>query len=168
MQLSQKEVRNKQYLLTLIIAGTILGLAGTDLVLPAVPTLPEYINGTLSQAQLVLAAFTSGTAIGLLVFGELGARYDKKLLLLGTLAAYSITSFLCPFSGTILELVGYRVVQGFFAAAPAVFAPGLIRLLFDDRSALRALGLMGSIESLVPGLAPIAGAWLLSLSLIHI
>jgi len=161
MQFPQKEVHNKQYLFALIIAGTILGLAGTDLVLPAVPTLPEYIKGTLSQAQLVLAAFTGGTAIGLLVFGELGARYDKKSLLLGTLAAYSITSFLCSFSGTILELVGYRVVQGFFAAAPAVFAPGLIRLLFDDRSALRALGLMGSIESVVPALAPVAGTWLL-------
>jgi DHA1 family bicyclomycin/chloramphenicol resistance-like MFS transporter len=161
MQFPLKEVHNKQYLFALIIAGTILGLAGTDLVLPAVPTLPEYIKGTLSQAQLVLAAFTGGTAIGLLVFGELGARYDKKSLLLGTLAAYSITSFLCSFSGTILELVGYRVVQGFFAAAPAVFAPGIIRLLFDDRSALRALGLMGSIESVVPALAPVAGTWLL-------
>ena len=145
----------------MILAGTILGLAGTDLVLPAIPTLPETIKGSLSQAQLVLAAFTGGTAIGLLVFGELGARYDKKALLLCTLAAYSITSFLCSFSGTILELVSYRVVQGFFAAAPAVFAPGLIRLLFDDRSALRALGLMGSIESVVPALAPVAGAWLL-------
>jgi MFS family permease len=161
MQFPQKEVHNKQYLFALIIAATILGLAGTDLVLPAVPTLPEYIKGTLSQAQLVLAAFTGGSAIGLLVFGELGARYDKKSLLLGTLAAYSMTSFLCSFSGTILELVGYRLVQGFFAAAPAVFAPGLIRLLFDDRSALRALGLMGSIESVVPALAPVAGAWLL-------
>ena len=161
MQFPQKEVHNKQYLFALIIAGTILGLAGTDLVLPAVPTLPEYIKGTLSQAQLVLAAFTGGTAIGLLVFGELGARYDKKSLLLGTLAAYSITSFLCSFSGTILELVGYRVVQGFFAAAPAVFSPGIIRLLFDDRSALRALGLMGSIESVVPALAPVAGTLLL-------
>ena len=161
MQFPQKEVHNKQYLFALIIAGTILGLAGTDLVLPAVPTLPEYIKGTLSQAQLVLAAFTGGTAIGLLVFGELGARYDKRALLLCTLAAYSITSFLCSFSGTILELVGYRVVQGFFAAAPAVFAPGIIRLLFDDRSALRALGLMGSIESVVPALAPVAGTLLL-------
>ena len=161
MQSPQKEVDNRKFLFVLILAGTILGLAGTDLVLPAVPTIPETIKGTLSQAQLVLAAFTGGTAIGLLVFGELGARYDKRALLLCTLAAYSITSFLCSFSGTILELVSYRVVQGFFAAAPAVFAPGLIRLLFDDRSALRALGLMGSIESVVPALAPVAGAWLL-------
>ena len=162
MQSSQKEVHNKQLLFALIVAGTILGLAGTDLVLPAVPTLPDYITGTLSQAQLVLAAFTAGIALGLLVFGELGARYDKKLLLLGTLAAYSVTSLLCSLSETIPELVGYRILQGFFAAAPAVFAPGLIRVLFDDRAALRALGLMGSIESVVPALAPIAGAWLLN------
>lgn len=162
MQFRPKEAHNKQYLFALIIAATILALAGTDLVLPSVPTLPEYIGGTLSQAQLVLAAFTGGTAVGLLVFGELGARYDKKSLLLGTLVAYSATSMLCSFSETILELVCYRVVQGFFAAAPAVFAPGLIRLLFDDQGALRALGLMGSIESLVPALAPVAGAWLLN------
>lgn len=146
----------------MIVASTILGLAGIDLVLPAVPTLPQYITGTLNQAQLVLAAFTGGTAIGLLAFGELGAKYDKKWLLLGTLAAYSAMSFLCSISETITELVGYRVLQGFFAAAPAVFAPGLIRLLFDDRRALRALGLMGSIESVVPALAPVAGAWLLN------
>jgi DHA1 family bicyclomycin/chloramphenicol resistance-like MFS transporter len=162
LAIPHNEIHNKQFLFVLIIAGTILGLAGTDLVLPAVPTLPESITGTLTQAQLVLAAFTGGTALGLLVFGELGARYDKKLLLLGTLAAYSVTSFLCSLSETIPELVGYRVLQGFFAAAPAVFAPGLIRVLFDDRRALRALGLMGSIESVVPALAPVAGAWLLN------
>ncbi len=56
---------------SIVVAGTILGIAGTDLVLPAVPTLPEYITGTLNQAQLVLAAF-AGAAIWLLVFGELG------------------------------------------------------------------------------------------------
>lgn len=162
MALHLEEVHNKQFLFAMIVAGTILGLAGTDLVLPAVPALPDSITGTLGQAQLVLAAFTGGTAIGLLVFGELGARYDKKLLLLGTLTAYSATSFLCSFSETVLELVAYRILQGFFAAAPAVFAPGLIRLLFDERSALRALGLMGSIESIVPALAPVAGAWLLN------
>ena len=123
MQSPQKEVHNKQLLFALIVAGTILGLAGTDLVLPAVPTLPDYITGTLSQAQLVLAAFTAGIALGLLVFGELGARHDKKLLLLGTLAAYSVTSLLCSLSETIPELVGYRILQGFFAAAPRRVRP---------------------------------------------
>ena len=58
--------------------------------------------------------------------------------------------------------VGLSDVQGAAASAAAVFAPGMIRLLFDGGRAVRALGLLGSIESLVPALAPIAGAWLLA------
>jgi predicted MFS family arabinose efflux permease len=38
----------------------------------------------------------------------------------------------------------------------------MIRLLFRGDVAVRALGLLGSIESLVPALAPIAGVWLLA------
>ena len=53
------QAHNKQLLFALIVGGTILGLAGTDLVLPAIPTLPDSISGTPGQA------FTLG---GLLIF----------------------------------------------------------------------------------------------------
>lgn len=149
-------------LFPLIIAGTVIGLAGTDLVLPAVPGLPDVLEGTLSQAQLVLAAFTAGTAAGLLIFGELGARLNQKWLLISALMGYALFSGLATRCETVNELSVVRLLQGFMAAAPAVFAPGMIRALFSDRQALRALGLMGSIESVVPALAPIAGAWLLT------
>ncbi len=155
-------MQDHRFLFAVIVAGTIVGLAGTDLVLPAVPTLPDFISGTLTQSQLVLAAFTGGTAIGLLTFGELGARYNQKRLLVIALLGYGLLSFIASMSGTINELVALRFFQGLFAAAPAVFAPGMVRALFDDRQALRALGLMGSIESVVPALAPVLGAWLLT------
>ena len=45
------------FLLVLISAGTTLGLAGTDLVLPAIPTLPDTLGGTQAMAQYVLAAY---------------------------------------------------------------------------------------------------------------
>ena len=44
----------------LLVLGTVLGLAGTDLILPAVPALPETLGGTQAVAQLVLAAFVAG------------------------------------------------------------------------------------------------------------
>lgn len=153
---------NKQFYFIVIVLGTVLGLAGTDLVLPAVPGLPESIPGTLAQSQLVLAGFTAGTALGLLIFGELGARFNQKPLLIVALFGYGLFSLYAAQSQTIMDLVGVRFVQGFFAAAPAVFAPGMIRALFDERRALRALGLTGSIESVVPALAPVFGAWLLT------
>ena len=71
----------------LIVMGTILGLAGTDLVLPAVPSLPETLDGTQAMAQLILAAFVAGGCIGLLAFGELGARIDQRTLLIWSLVA---------------------------------------------------------------------------------
>ncbi|GAA6136981.1 MFS transporter [Arenicella sp. 4NH20-0111] len=151
-------------LFSLLVLGTVLGLAGTDLVLPAIPSLPASLTGTIEQSQLVIATFVAGTAIGLLIFGELGARYDQRLLMLLALIAYGLLSLLATQVDSLSELISVRFFQGLSCSAPAVFAPGIIKSIFDERGALRAIGLMGSIESLTPALAPILGTWLLSMA----
>lgn len=141
----------------LIACATALGLAGTDLVLPAVPSLPAILGGTVQQAQLVLAAFVAGTAVGLLAFGAVGERWLHRRLLIGSLFAYALTSLLCMFSPSLDVMIGLRFLQGAAGSAPAVFAPGIIRTLYGDDRAVAAFGLLGSIEAAVPALAPIAG-----------
>ena len=150
--------------LGLIVASTVLGLMGTDLVLPAVPSLPEALGGDAAAAQLVLAAYVAGTAIGLLVYGALGDRFGTRPLLIGSLLGTGVVSLTCAAAPDIWTLVVLRAVQGAVASGPAVFAPGIVRTLFDDAGTVRALGLLGSIESLAPALAPILGAWLLHLA----
>ena len=145
----------------LIASTTALAIAGTDLVLPAVPSLPEILGGTPARAQLVLAAYVAGTAAGLLLFGALSVHIDPRKALVVSLGLYALVSLTAAFVPTLDELILLRFVQGAASAAPAVFAPGFIRALFAEDRALRMLGLLGSIESLVPALAPIAGAWLL-------
>ena len=145
----------------LLVLGTILGLAGTDLVLPAVPSLPETLGGSQAMAQLVLAAFVAGGCIGLLAFGELGARIDQRNLLVISLAAYALVSFACMAAPSLSVLVGLRFLQGLTGSAAAVFAPGMIRAMFSEEKAVGALGFMASIESLIPALAPVLGVWLL-------
>ncbi len=147
----------------LVAAGTAIGIAGTDLVLPAIPSLPAVLGGTAERAQLVLAAFTAGAAIGLLFFGEIGARIDHRRLMIGSLVTYGLVSFLCTFAPGLDALIALRFVQGASGAAAAVFAPGMIRALYGDDRAVRALGALGSIEALAPAAAPILGAWLLSI-----
>ena len=146
----------------LLVCGTIIGLAGIDLVLPAVPSLPNHINGSLEGAQLVLASFAAGTAFGLLIFGELGARFNQRILLIGALTLYANLSFLAAQCESINQLITVRFFQGLASSAPAVFAPGMIKAMFDEKGALKAIGLMGSIESLTPAFAPVIGAWLLT------
>ncbi len=145
----------------LLVLGTIPGLAGTDLVLPAVPSLPETLRGSQAMAQLVLAAFVAGGCIGLLAFGELGARIDQRNLLVISLAAYALVSFACMAAPSLSVLVGLRFLQGLTGSAAAVIAPGMIRAMFSEEKAVGALGFMASIESLIPALAPVLGVWLL-------
>jgi MFS transporter, DHA1 family, multidrug resistance protein len=101
----------------LLACGNALGLAGTDLVSPAIPVLPRELGGSIASAQLVIAV-----------------------------------------SRDIEALTGLRFLQGIAASAPAVFAPPVLRALFSEAGTTRALGVLGSIESLVPALAPILGA----------
>ena len=153
--------RHPKLTVLLLIICSVLGLAGTDLVLPAVPSLPDSLEGTVAQSQLVLAAFVAGGALGLLLFGELGARLDQRRLLLLSLAGYAATSLVAIGVDTLQGLIIVRFFQGISSAAAAVFAPGIIRVLFSEKAALRAIGVLGSVESLAPALAPIAGVWLL-------
>ncbi|MFK7913018.1 MAG: MFS transporter [Pseudomonadales bacterium] len=152
---------NRSLTFILLLGGTVLGLAGTDLVLPAIPNLPDSLSGSIEQAQLVLATYAAGSGIGLLLFGELGARFDHRRLLIASLGSFALLSALATLTESVLQLVAIRFLQGFSGAAAAVFAPGMIRKMFSEVGALRALGLMGSVESIVPALAPVLGAWLL-------
>ena len=81
----------------LVVSGTVLAIGGTDLVLPAVPGLPAALGGTAAQAQLVLAAYVAGAGVGLLLFGELGARHDQRALLALAMALFAVTSFAAAF-----------------------------------------------------------------------
>jgi MFS family permease len=147
--------------LTLVVIGTVLGLMGTDLVLPAVPSLPETLGGDAADAQMVLAAYVAGTCAGLLAFGSLADRVATRTLFLLSLLGTAAASFACATAPDIGTLVAFRAVQGAVASGPAVFAPGIVRASLGEARAVRALGLLGSIESLVPALAPLVGVALL-------
>jgi MFS family permease len=153
----------KALVLGLVVASTVLGLMGTDLVLPAVPYLPEALGGDPARAQLVLAAYVAGTCLGLLAYGALGDRVATPRLFVVSLLATAAVSAGCAAVDDIGLLIALRALQGAAAAGPAVFAPGIVKALFDQTRAVRALGLLGSIEALAPALAPILGAWLLAL-----
>ena len=146
----------------LLVGATLTGMMGTDLVLPAVPSLPGLLGGTAAAAQLVIAAYVGGTAVGLLMFGALGDHFDRRSVLAAALALLAALSLACAWAPDMRTLIVLRCFQGIASAAGAVFAPGMIRALFNDRDAVQAIGVLGSIESLAPALAPIAGGWLLA------
>src|SRR5688500_9037839 len=148
--MTDQALRRPVLALALVVTATVLGLMGTDLVLPAVPSLPETLGGDAASAQLVLAAYVGGTSVGLLAFGALGDRFATRSLFVGSLLLTGIVSFACAWAPGIGWLIVLRALQGAVASGPAVFAPAIARAMFDEARAVRAIGALGSIESLAP------------------
>lgn len=148
--------------IVLITIGSVLGLAATDLVLPAIPVLPEFVRGTAESAQWVLAAFAFGTGAGLLLFGELGARFRLVNILVVSLLAFAALSWLATAVQTLVNMSVVRFLQGIAASASAVYAPVIIRQLYDGPAAVAMIGRLGSIESMAPAIAPVIGLFLLN------
>jgi MFS family permease len=146
----------------LLMLCAVLSLAGTDLILPAVPALPAIFATNEAIAQLVLASYVAGTAMGLLLFGALADRLAPRTLVVCSLVVFAIASVACAQSPSIWALLALRFVQGTASAAAPVFGPAIIRQIFSEKAGVRAIGFLGSVESLVPALAPILGVFLLA------
>ncbi|HID8218896.1 TPA: MFS transporter [Serratia marcescens] len=135
--------------------------AGTDLVLPAIPQITKIFDTAPEISQRVLSAYVAGNACGLLLFGRLSDYLSRKTLLLAALFFFSLSSIACAYSSVMFLLIVSRFVQGIASSAAPVIIPGLIRELFCERRAVRAIGLLGSIQALVPAAAPLIGVLLL-------
>lgn len=151
------------YILSLPIAlATITVMLATDLYLPAVPTLHETLGGTPVEAQYTLASFIAAFAIGQLVIGSLGDRYSKRVIMVVSLALFSVASLLCAIATDMTQLIVLRGIQGFASAAGVALAPAMIRELGDKMTTIKLIGFISSVEALIPALAPALGALLIA------
>ena len=145
-----------------VFLATGVSMLATDLYLPAIPSLPEMLNGDAVGAQYTLAIFFATFAVGQLVFGALADLYDRRLVLTGSLAAFVAASVACAMADNMGTLILLRAVQGFAASAGTALAPALLREAGDDSVVVRLTSIVSSMEAALPAMAPILGAWLIA------
>ena len=135
-------------------------MLATDLYLPAIPILPEVLNGDAVGAQYTLAVFFGTFAIGQLVFGAMADLYNRRVILTCALSAFAVASVACALAETMSTLIFLRAIQGFAAAAGTALAPAILREAGDDRVVVRLISVVSSMEAALPAMAPVLGAWL--------
>ncbi len=148
-----------------LILGALSSLApvATDMNLPALPTLTSVFRTTPERVQLTLSVFLVGFGAGQLVHGPASDRYGRRPVLLAGLALFALAGYGCALSASIVQLVGFRLVQGLGAAAGPVLARAMVRDFFSGPPAARLLSYIALVQGLGPLLAPIAGGFVLAL-----
>ena len=146
-----------------LMAATCTALLATDLYLPSIPSLPLWLGGTLTQAQLTLPAFFATFAVALLLYGALAETYGRLRVLLTGMAVFLAGCVLGGLAPNIETLLIARGMQGAGAAAAPAVAPALVREIGDRTTSIRALSWLAVCQSIVPALGPLLGAGVLAL-----
>ncbi len=115
--------------LVLMMAGLMsVNALAIDIMLPALPELGQAlgVDGP-NHRQYVVVGFVAAVGFGQLIWGPLSDRFGRRPVLLGCIAGYIVAGAACAILGRFEQLVGFRAVQGFFAAGPRVVAISIVR-----------------------------------------
>ncbi|MGE0745576.1 MAG: Bcr/CflA family multidrug efflux MFS transporter [Rhodospirillales bacterium] len=133
-----------------------------DMYLPALPAIERDFGAAAGAAQLTLAAFFLGLALGQSFYGPIADRYGRKPPLYGSMLVFVVATVGCALAPTIDSLVALRFLQALGTCAGAVIARAIVRDLFDVREATRVYSMLMLVMGLAPTLAPFVGGYLMT------
>src|SRR5215831_9744673 len=95
--------------LTLILGSlTAFGPLSIDMYLPGLPTIAREFQADTATAQLTLALFFVGLAVGQALYGPIADRLGRKRPLLAGCALYMAASLACALAPSIEMLMALR------------------------------------------------------------
>ena len=147
---------------------TAVGPLSTDMYLPAFPAIEASLGGQLGTAQITLATWFAGLAVGQLTQGSLSDRFGRRgPLILGT-ALYTLASAGCALAPDLLTLSVLRFVAAVGGSASMVIPRAVVRDLADGHAAARLMSRLMLVMGVAPILAPTLGGLVLGVAPWHV
>jgi len=138
-----------------------VGPASIDMYLPAFPAVEASLGTAPGTAQLTLAAWFAGLAVGQMTQGTLADRFGRRRPLIGGFALFALATYGCALAPTMTWLVIFRLIGAFGASAGMVIARAIIRDLADGHHAAVLMSRLMLVMGAAPVLAPSIGALVL-------
>jgi DHA1 family bicyclomycin/chloramphenicol resistance-like MFS transporter len=144
-----------------------VGPISTDMYLPAFPSIEATFGGQAGSAQLTLAAWFAGLAVGQLTQGTLSDRYGRRGPLIVGTAIYTLASAGCALAPDLTSLSACRMIAAFGGSASMVIPRAIIRDLADGHAAARLMSRLMLVMGVAPILAPTLGGLVLGVASWH-
>lgn len=146
---------------------TAVGPLSTDMYLPAFPAIEASLHGHPGTAQITLATWFMGLAVGQVTQGSLSDRYGRRApLLVGTLV-YAAANVGCALATDIATLSTFRFLAAFGGSASMVIPRAMVRDLADGHAAARLMSRLMLVMGAAPILAPTLGGAVLGFASWH-
>jgi len=136
-----------------------------DAMLPALPQIGTDLSPSdPNRAQLVVGSFILGLGVGTFFVGAISDAFGRKPVLFWGAVIYVIGAGLATLTPSMETLIAARILQGLGASAARIVALAIIRDLYKGREMAQLMSFIMLVFALVPAVAPMAGAAILSVT----
>src|SRR5262245_26835024 len=150
-----------RYLIAITVTlAAIMELIDTSIVNVAIPHMMGNLGATLDQIAWVSTGYIVANVIVLPITGWLSAFFGRRRYFAGSIAIFTIASFLCGNSHTLSELVLWRIVQGLGGGALLSTAQAVLYEVFPPQEYGTAMAIFGVGVMVGPTLGPTLGGYI--------
>ena len=144
-------------LAAVVVLGSIMTILDATIVNVALPTLGQDFGASISVIQWVPTIYLLAFASVIPVSGWASERFGARRVWLISLAAFVAGSLLCGLSGSVSELIGFRVLQGLGGGMIMPVGQSILARAAGPQRMGRVMSLVGVPLLLGPIIGPVIG-----------
>src|SRR5258705_676525 len=151
---------NRPAITACVILAVVMQALDTTIANVALPYIQGSVSASADQINWVLTSYIVAAAIMTPPSGFLANRFGRKRVLMVAVAGFVIASVLCGIAQSLLEIVAFRLLQGFFGAALVPIGQSILLDIHTPEERGSAMALFGVSVMVGPVLGPVIGGWL--------
>src|SRR6201985_53877 len=153
-------VQNRGAITACIILAVIMQALDTTIANVALPYMQGSVSASADQINWVLTSYIVAAAIMTPPSGFLANRFGRKRVLMVAVAGFVIASVLCGIAQSLVQIVAFRLLQGFFGAALVPLGQAVLLDIYTMEERGSAMAVFGISVMVGPVLGPVIGGWL--------
>lgn len=109
--------RAQRILITVpVLMASLLHAVNMSTAYVALPNIQGNLSATADQVGWIITAFVVASAVGTVLTGWLAQQVGRRMVFLGAILGFTVTSVLCAVATNLEQLVLFRILQGFVSA----------------------------------------------------
>jgi DHA2 family multidrug resistance protein len=155
------EVGLRQVLIVFgVMAATLMQTLDTTITNVALPNIQGNLGASQDEATWIVTAYTISAIIVIPLTPWLQDRFGRRNYFVASIIGFTVASLFCGASGTLPELIVWRVVQGAFGGGLLATAQSILRDTFPPKQLAVSQGIFAIGAIMGPALGPPLGGLL--------
>ena len=147
---------NLRLILPALLLVVLLSSLDQTIVATALPVIARDL-GAIEQLPWIVTSYLLTATVSLPIYGKLGDQFGRKLVLMSAIAFFVAGSALSGASGSILDLILFRALQGIGAGGLVVTAMAMAAETATPKDRARYQGWLGSVSAVSTVAGPLVG-----------